>query len=202
MSLQLERSNSNHPTNDVDACAASWSPMATITAASWSNPGVVFAEDGRCYQGSTDGTAGNDLIRIGTQGAAVAWGHDGNDMILGHAGNDEIHGGKGDDLLDGKGGDDKYIWKYEDLGGRDKVFDFRPGDQIVLDGLLYKQAPLEQQLACLSFSIDIMSDGAVERSLQGIDFYSSRILPDNISDHQALRLLLEQGAIQFTYSQG
>jgi len=204
MNIDSQRANRLIPQEKTELPSCETSGWSVSPQMHRPGPGVVFAGDGRCLPGETIGTDSNDLIRIGTHGPAIAQGRDGDDLILGHPGNDEIHGGKGNDILDGKGGADRYVWHFSDFGGRDKVLDFQPGDRLVIDGLLYTDAPLQQKLNHLSFnrtgkfsfSLDIR-DGEDGRVLQGIDLYSSGVLPVGISDHQALRLLLDQGALEF-----
>jgi hypothetical protein len=206
MSCNLVKTYSNPRSVDFTTC-----PEAEMTTTGAANeirlcPGEVVTSDGVRHPGSTIGTDGDDVIRIGTRGANFAIGNDGNDRIWGNWGGDEIRGGKGNDVLDGRGGNDKYIWKVEDFGGRDKVSDFWRGDKIIIDGLLSDDATREQQLARLEFkksgrlgfSINILSEDGNE-TLQGIDFSGSGIIPlCASSSHDALSLLLEQGAIQFT----
>jgi Ca2+-binding RTX toxin-like protein len=168
-------------------------------------PGDVFLPDATRRVGTTLGSDGDDVIRIGTRGSPNANGMGGNDTIQGTWTQNEIRGGKGEDVMNGKGGNDTYVWMVEDFGGRDKVLNFWRGDKIMVAGLLSEDATLEQKMARLSaektgddsFRVDILSeDGGT--TLQGIDFEQTGALPAcAASSDEILRMMLTQGAIQF-----
>ncbi len=70
------------------------------------------------------------------------WGQGGNDFLVGGSGQDELHGGEGSDrLIGGKGqdvmtggpGNDIFVFIPGD--GYDRVTDYRPGDQMVFNGV-------------------------------------------------------------------
>lgn len=80
-----------------------------------------------------DGGADADLLRGGNNDDALLGGA-GNDTLDGGSGSDRLNGGIGDDVLTGGVGNDVFV--IADLGGNDRVTDFRSGqDKIDLSGL-------------------------------------------------------------------
>ena len=77
------------------------------------------------------GTPKNDYID-GGNGRDFLSGKAGNDLILGGKGRDNIDGGIGDDELWGEEGNDVFI--YRPGYGKDKIYDFEPGEKIKLLG--------------------------------------------------------------------
>lgn len=76
-----------------------------------------------------DGGGGRDKL-IGSGGADLLLGKGGKDRLIGGAGDDTLAGGKGHrDLLKGGGGDDVFLIGRKD--GRDKVKDFRDGEDMI-----------------------------------------------------------------------
>lgn len=81
------------------------------------------------------GGAGDDLIRGGINHDRLEGGA-GHDSLRGEAGADRLQGGAGDDLLHGGGGADVFVFAASG-GGRDRIADFTPGqDMILLDPAL------------------------------------------------------------------
>jgi Ca2+-binding RTX toxin-like protein len=86
-----------------------------------------------------DGGVGADLLD-GGDGADRLLGGEGNDVLRGGAGNDTLTGGPGRDWLTGHAGADLFVFAavedspYGPAAGRDRIFDFTPGeDRIRLD---------------------------------------------------------------------
>ena len=80
------------------------------------------------------GGEGNDNL-FGANGNDDLDGGGGNDVLYGDAGNDRIDGGAGNDTLYGGAGADTFA--FSDLGGTDRIVDFRrgQGDKIDLSGI-------------------------------------------------------------------
>jgi Animal haem peroxidase/RTX calcium-binding nonapeptide repeat (4 copies) len=89
-------------------------------------------------EGAADLNAtGNTLAnRIsGNAGRNVLKGGDGNDVLKGYGGSDKVYGGAGTDNLNGGAGDDwlyggsgRDVFVFEKNGGRDRIKDFRSGE--------------------------------------------------------------------------
>lgn len=77
-----------------------------------------------------DGQNGNDKI-YGNDGADLVRGGSGNDSIDAGSGNDTLYDGAGNDILKGGPGSDTFVFSSGDGGGRDRVKDFKPGQDIV-----------------------------------------------------------------------
>ncbi|MFC1456764.1 calcium-binding protein [Microvirga arabica] len=77
------------------------------------------------------GQAGNDRI-AGNDGQDTIRGGLGNDTIDGGSGNDLIFDGAGNDVLKGGPGDDEFSFSFFRGGGRDRVTDFRPGEDTII----------------------------------------------------------------------
>jgi Ca2+-binding RTX toxin-like protein len=76
--------------------------------------------DNRLY-----GNAGNNVLKAST-GNDVLRGYAGNDKLYGGSGNDRLYGGAGDDGLYGGPGQDVFV--FEKNSGRDRIKDFRIGE--------------------------------------------------------------------------
>jgi Ca2+-binding RTX toxin-like protein len=76
--------------------------------------------DNRLY-----GNAGNNVLKA-SAGNDVLRGYAGNDKLYGGSGNDKLHGGAGDDWLYGGAGQDVFV--FEKNSGRDRIKDFRVGE--------------------------------------------------------------------------
>jgi hypothetical protein len=76
--------------------------------------------DNRLY-----GNAGNNVLKAST-GNDVLRGYAGNDKLYGGSGNDKLYGGAGDDWLHGGAGHDVFV--FEKNSGRDRIKDFRIGE--------------------------------------------------------------------------
>ena len=72
--------------------------------------------------------AGRDIVHAG-RGDDTIDGGKGRDLILGNAGDDVINGGAGRDKIFGGSGADTFV--FEQGGGRDRIFDFRDGEDVI-----------------------------------------------------------------------
>jgi Ca2+-binding RTX toxin-like protein len=89
-----------------------------------------------------EGGTGNDVL-MGEGGNDDLDGGNGDDRLIGGAGNDVLDGANGDDVLNGGAGNDALtgslgndIFAFTDLGGTDRITDFKTGaDRIDLSGL-------------------------------------------------------------------
>jgi len=71
---------------------------------------------------------GEDKAKAGN-GDDVVDGGAGDDRLIGHAGDDVLIGGAGNDRISGKSGADTFVYGLSD--GRDKIFDFEKGIDII-----------------------------------------------------------------------
>lgn len=78
------------------------------------------------------GGAGADTLSGGNDNDVLDGGADA-DTLFGGNGDDRLNGGAGDDVLMGGNGNDRFI--FTDLGGNDRIADFRRGDKVDLSGL-------------------------------------------------------------------
>ena len=84
------------------------------------------------------GQAGSDRIH-GNDGQDTIRGGLGNDTIDGGSGNDLIFDGAGDDVIKGGPGADEFSFSSTRGGGRDRVTDFRSGeDTVIIETALYE----------------------------------------------------------------
>ncbi|HZA93314.1 MAG TPA: calcium-binding protein, partial [Gemmatimonadales bacterium] len=84
------------------------------------------------------GHAGNDRIN-GNDGQDIIHGGLGNDTMNGGSGNDLIFDGAGNDVLKGGPGDDEFSFSFAQGGGKERVTDFRPGeDTIIIESIDYE----------------------------------------------------------------
>jgi len=72
--------------------------------------------------------AGKDVVKA-SDGADIILGGDGNDRLLGQSGDDVIDGGAGNDKIKGQAGFDTFA--FAPGGGRDKLFDFTQGEDLI-----------------------------------------------------------------------
>lgn len=73
------------------------------------------------------GGTGQDSL-IGDDGNDVLWGEDGNDRLNGLSDDDILSGGAGQDSLTGGFGRDRFVFTLADVGSKDFVYDFTPGE--------------------------------------------------------------------------
>lgn len=79
---------------------------------------------GNQYDNVIRGGAGDDIIWGGGMSAS-------NDQLLGEIGNDLLYGGVGDDFLTGGAGNDVFAFDGTVANGRDVIFDYTPGEDVV-----------------------------------------------------------------------
>ncbi|CAI0911471.1 MULTISPECIES: polyurethane esterase [Serratia] len=86
----------------------------------------------KAYAASTNGGAGDDLLRA-KDGDAWLFGKDGNDQLIGHAGgNLTFVGGSGDDVLSSAGGNNTFLFSGD--FGSDRLVNFGASDKLVFIG--------------------------------------------------------------------
>lgn len=79
---------------------------------------------------------GNDDRLIGQGGGDFLDGGKGRDSLFGGAGGDTLKGGAGADRMNGGGGSDVFVFTSRDIGGVDRIADFRRGvDKVDLTGV-------------------------------------------------------------------
>jgi serralysin len=98
----------------------------------WGMGGDDYLEGGNGLDMLWGGDGADTLI--GANGNDTLMGEGGNDTLDGSNGNDVLNGGAGNDVLTGSLGDD--IYAFTDLGGTDRIVDFKRGaDRIDLSDL-------------------------------------------------------------------
>lgn len=122
--------------------------------------------DGRDGNDWLFGGSGDDTLEGGL-GADTLSGQNNNDYLIGDRGRDLLFGGNGDDLLDGGGdadllfgGDNRDLFLLREGDGRDRIFDYRDGqDSFVLaHGLTFEQLTITQGMGQSTISITDTSE--------------------------------------------
>lgn len=138
------------------------------------NKGTDFI-DGRDGDDRLFGKKGNDTLEGGL-GADSLYGEKGDDNLVGGHGQDLLFGGNGDDLLDGGadadllfGGPDADRFILREGDGRDRIFDYRDGqDSLVLaHGLTFEELTINQSAGQSVISITNTSEELA--SLTGVN---------------------------------
>ncbi|WP_292912998.1 calcium-binding protein [Nitrosomonas sp.] len=116
----------------------------TVTIKNWFSDYKLQLESFRFADGSTltaaeisqmvntlRGTAGDDVLTLGTSADGVLYGEGGNDTLTGGSGDDAIYGGSGNDALNGGSGNDSYFLSRN--SGQDVISDTSGSDTVRFD---------------------------------------------------------------------
>ncbi|MGF1673455.1 MAG: choice-of-anchor Q domain-containing protein, partial [Rivularia sp. (in: cyanobacteria)] len=126
------------------------------------------------------GDEANTIDASNYGGSAFLYGRGGNDTLIGGDGNDNLYGGEGDDTLIGGGGNDrlyggdgKDTFVISSLTGRDVIYDFENGvdliglsDDLTFEDLLFKSSGSNGS------NTNILQGNQVLATLIGIDINS------------------------------